>query len=471
MNNQDNTVQKLTTRPVGPLIISLAVPTVISMVVTNIYNSADTYFVSKLGDSASGAVGIIFSIMAIIQALGFTIGMGSGSILSRLIGSDNRKEASVYSSSGLIFSFVLGSIIGFLGIAFQDTIITKLGATETILPFARDYARYIFIGTPFISTSFVMNNQLRFQGKALLGMIGLTTGGIINIFLDPLFIFVFNLGISGAAIATLCSQCISFTILLSMFIRKKTLTALSFSNISRNIKVYKEIFTTGLPSLCRQGLGSISVIFLNTQAKFYGALDENVLNLVSDSAKSAAEISNAASDATIAAMAITNRFFMLLMAVAIGLGQGYQPVCGMNYGAGKYDRLKEALKFLVKIITIIMTIFAVLVIFFAPQIAAFFRDSPAVIYVAQKAMRIQAIALPFSAIIFGTNMTLQTTGHKKSASLTSSFRQGLFYIPLLFILPYLFGLSGIQMAQGISDILSVACTLPFLIIFLKNLKN
>jgi len=470
MKHSDDTVSKMTSAPVGPLIISLAIPTVISMVVTNIYNSADTYFVSKLGDSASGAVGIIFSIMAGIQAIGFTIGMGSGSIVSRLIGSRQNDRANIYSSSGLAFSFSLGLVFAILGITFQDQIITSLGATDTILPYARDYAKYIFIGTPFIATSFVMNNQLRFQGKAILGMTGLATGGIINIFLDPLFIFGLNMGISGAAIATLCSQCISFSILISMFIRRKTITTLSPSFIAKNFHVYKEIFTTGLPSLFRQGLGSLSVIFLNTQARYYGALDENILKLVWDPELTVSEIQNAASDATIAAMAITNRFFMLLMSVAIGLGQGYQPVCGMNYGAQKYDRVRDALKFLIKIVSIIMTVFSVTVLIFAPQIASFFRDSEAVIYVAKTAMRVQAIALPFHSIIFGTNMTLQTTGHKKTASLTSSFKQGLFFLPLLFILPYFFGVPGIQFTQGIADILSVVFTVPFLIHFLRKIK-
>ena len=471
MEKADDVIVRMTTKPVGSLIISLAVPTVISMLVTNIYNTADTYFVSQLGDSASGAVGIIFSIMAIIQAIGFTIGMGSGSIISRLIGAKNGKDANVYSSSALVFSFTLGTAAALLGLIFQDSIITKFGATDTILPYARNYARYIFIGTPFMATSFVMNNQLRFQGKARYGMLGLTTGGILNIGLDPLFIFGLDMGISGAAIATLISQCISFSILLSMFLRKKSITVLSPRYISCSFRVYSDIFTTGLPSMFRQGLGSLAMIFLNTQAKFFGAADQEIINLVTTPSMPAEEIANAASDAAIAAMAITNRLFMLLMAVAIGLGQGYQPVCGMNYGAGKYDRLKDAFMFLLKITTLLMAVFAAAVFIFAPQIASFFRDSPAVIHVASFAMRCQALALPLNGLIFASNMTLQTTGRKRSASFTSILRQGVFYIPLLLILPGHFGITGIQAAQGISDTLTALTSLPFIIFFFRQLRN
>ena len=449
--------KRMTEAPVRRLILKLAVPTTVSMLVTGIYNTADTYFVSQLGKSQSAAVGVVFSLMALIQAIGFTIGMGSGSIISRLIGAKNGKDANVYSSSALVLSFTLGTAAALLGLIFQDSIITKFGATDTILPYARNYARYIFIGTPFMATSFVMNNQLRFQGKARYGMLGLTTGGILNIGLDPLFIFGLDMGISGAAIATLISQCISFSILLSMFLRKKTITVLSPKYMSCSFRVYSDIFTTGLPSMFRQGLGSLAMIFLNTQAKFFGAADQEIINLVTTPSMPAEEIANAASDAAIAAMAITiNEVTRLLI---------YQPVCGMNYGAGKYDRLKDAFMFLLKITTLLMAVFAAAVFIFAPQIASFFRDSPAVIHVASFAMRCQALALPLNGLIFASNMTLQTTGRKRSASFTSILRQGLFYIPLLLILHGHFGITGIQAAQRISDTLTALTSLPFRIFF------
>ncbi len=472
MARTDETYLKMTTNPVGPLILSLAIPAIISMLVTNIYNTADTYFVSQLGDSASGAIGIIFSIMAVIQAIGFTIGMGSGSILSRLIGAKDYKNADVYSISGLVLAFSLGTIVSVLGISFLDTIITKLGATPTILPYAREYARWILLGTPFMATSFTMNNQLRFQGKANLGTIGLATGGILNIGLDPLFIFVFNWGIAGAALATLCSQLISFSILLSMFLRKKTITNFSFSNLATSAKVYLDIFTTGLPSFFRQGMGSFAMIILNRQAGFYGGQNSELLDLFAQSNPEAAaeQLANFAADASIAGMAISTRVMMLVLSIAIGLGQGYQPVCAMNYGAKLYDRVKKSLYFLAEITALAMTICAITIVIFAPEIAHFFRDTPAVIEVAKISLRSQAIVLPFAAIIFGANMTLQTTGRKKTASFTSLMRQGFFFIPLLYILPPLSGITGVECAQGIADLLTAFASLPFIYNFLRELK-
>ncbi len=470
---KNDTVLKMTTQPVGPLIISLAVPTIISMLVTNLYNTADTYFVSQLGTSASGAVGIIFSIMTMIQAVGFTIGMGSGSIVSRLIGGNDVKTASKFTSSAIICSLVLGSLLGMVGIIFQNQLIMRLGATETILPYAKDYAKFILIGTPFMATSFVMNNQLRFQGKAKYGMFGLTTGGILNIALDPLFIFVFDFGIKGAAIATLVSQCTSFTILLSAFLRKKSLTELSIKNISKNLSDYILIIKTGLPSFFRQGMATVAMIFLNLQTKIFGALSPEVI----EAANRAGEISETtgelitAADCSIAAMAITNRVFMLLMSIAIGLGQGYQPVCGMNLGAQKYDRVRKAFKFLLKITFLLMSVFAIAVFIFAPEITLFFRKNEAVVLVASLAMRSQAVILPFHAIIFATNMTLQTAGRTRAASFTSVLRQGLFFIPLILILPHFIGLLGIQITQALSDLLTAFVSLPFAVHFFKTLDN
>jgi len=445
MKNQD-TIQRMTTEPVGSLILKNAIPTIISMTVTAIYNMADTFFVSKLGTSASGAVGIIFSLMAIIQAVGFTVGMGSGSITSRALGAKNLKKANETCSTAIFVAFTLGTLLAIFGNLFNKQLISHLGATETILPYAMDYGKYILFGAPFIVTSFVMNNLLRFQGKAALSMLGLTTGGILNMALDPLFIFTFDLGISGAAIATLISQLVSFSILLSMFVRKKSTAELSIKFVSKNIKLYLDIITTGLPSLFRQGMSAISAIFLNYAAGTYG-------------------------DAAVAGMSITTRFFMFLMSVAIGLGQGFQPVCGINYGAKLYNRVKEAFFFLVKVTTITMTIFAIIVFIFAPEITKSFRDDIEVIKVGTKAMRYLCFVIPLHSLIFGANMTFQTTGKKKSGIFLSSLRQGLYFIPLILILPRFFGITGVEITQAISDLLSAITTIPFIIIFFRKLKG
>ncbi len=442
--NQNKTYIKMTTTPVGPLILKMAVPTIFSMLITAIYNIADTFFVSQLGTSASGAVGIIFSLMALIQAFGFTIGMGSGSLMSRSLGAKDIQKANEFSSTAFFMAITIGLIITFTGIAFQDFIITNLGSTPTILPFAKAYGQYIFLAAPFMISSFVMNNQLRFQGKAALSMIGLATGGILNIALDPLFIFVFNMGISGAAIATLCSQIVSFCILLSMFIRHKATTQLSVKFIAKKINVYTNIVKNGLPSLFRQGMGCIAAICLNVASGIYG-------------------------DAAVAGMSITTRVFMFLMSISLGLGQGFQPVCAMNYGAKLYARVRQAYSFLLKSTALIMFILSVFLFIFAPQVLSLFRDDILVIEAGKLAMRLQAIPMVLHSFIFSSNMLLQTTGKAKQATILSSCRQGLFFIPLIIILPKFFGLKGVQSAQAISDLLTALVSIPFAHSFFKHL--
>ena len=443
-DNQNKTYIKMTTTPVGPLILKMAIPTIISMMVSAIYNMADTFFVSQLGTSASGAVGIIFSLMALIQAFGFTIGMGSGSLMSRALGARDNDRANTFSSTAIFTAIFTGIAIAITGIIFQDWITKRLGATPTILPYAKAYGKYIFLAAPFMVSSFVMNNQLRFQGKASLSMVGLTTGAILNIFLDPLFIFVFKLGISGAAIATMCSQVVSFSILLSMFVRHKATTALSVRFVSHKFSTYKNIIRNGLPSLFRQGMGCIAAICLNVAAGKYG-------------------------DAAVAGMSITTRVFMLLMSVAIGLGQGFQPVCAMNYGAKLYTRVRQAYRFLQRITGSVMFLFEIIVFIFAPEILRAFRDDPAVISAGTLAMRLQAIPLFLHSVIFSTNMLLQTTGKARSATFLSTLRQGLYFIPLILILPHFMGLKGVQSAQAISDLLTSLTSVPFAVYFFKHI--
>ena len=260
----------MTESPVRPLILKLAVPTIISMLVTAVYNTADTYFVSQLGKSASGAVGVVFSLMAIIQAIGFTLGMGSGSVISRALGTHDKEKADTFASTAFFSALILGTLITVFGHIFISPLMKVLGATETILPYAREYAVYILYGAPIMAGSFVMNNILRAEGKARFSMIGLSAGGLLNLLLDPLFIFGFDMGISGAAIATLISQCISFALLLGCFLLKKSVIGLSVRNISKSFSVYSEIIRTGAPSFCRQGFSSIATILLNNQAGVYG---------------------------------------------------------------------------------------------------------------------------------------------------------------------------------------------------------
>ena len=438
---------KMVETPIPPLIISLAVPTIISMLVTSIYNMADTYFVSQLGTSAAGAVGIVFSLMAIIQAVGFTLGMGSGSLSSRLLGQKRHDEVNQICSSGLFAAAALGITITVIGSLFLDPLMDILGATDTILPHARSYARYILFGAPFMCSSFVMNNVLRSEGKAAYSMIGIASGGILNILLDPVFIFVFHLGIAGAAIATLISQCISFTILLGFFLTGKSTIMLHPRYISRNPNTYQEIIRTGFPSFCRQGLASIASIALNVNAAEYG-------------------------DAAVAAMSITSKIFMMVFSVMLGFGQGFQPVVGYNYGAQKYRRVKQATIFTFLAGVGMMTVLGILGFLFAPQLIRLFRrDDIQVIAIGTNAIRAQALALPLMPLATVMNMVFQVIGRSKKATLLSACRQGIFFLPLIVLLPMWLGLTGIEIAQALSDLCTFLLTIPFALLFIRELNG
>lgn len=437
---------KMVNTPVSKLVTTLAIPTVISMLVTSIYNMADTFFVSQINTQASAAVGVVFPIMAIIQAFGFTLGMGSGSLVSIRLGQKRDKEANVIASTAFFSSLVFGAVVTLLGNVFSAGILSLIGASESVLPYAQDYARYIFWGAPFICASFVLNNDLRSEGKAYLSMIALTSGGVLNIFLDPVFIYVFELGISGAAIATLVSQTISFLILLSFYLRKKTVIKLSIKSISVKKDVLWKIITTGVPSLARQGLASIASILLNTSAAVY-------------------------SDAAVAAMSIATKILMFVASIMIGIGQGFSPVSGYNYGAKRYDRVKKSYWFMVLSGSSLMTFLAVVIFIFAHPILRGFINDDTAIGIGVTALRWQVSFMPFHPLIVGTNMLMQSTRHIKSATFLSMNRQGVFFIPAILILPRIFGLTGVETAQFVADVLSSIASIPFLVCFFKKLDR
>ena len=436
---------KMIGMPVGKLILSLSVPTIVSMLVTAIYNIGDTYFVSQLGTSASGAVGIVFSLMAIIQAVGFTVGMGSGAQISRLLGAKKVDEANTVAASGLFAAIGLGSLVALFGLLFIDDLMRVLGATETILPYARDYASYILYAAPVMASSFLLNNILRAEGKAKLAMVGLTTGGLLNLALDPLFIFGFGWGIAGAAIATAISQCVSFSILFSWFLRGKTIVYPSALKISRNPREYLRILKNGFPSFCRQALASIATIALNVNAAVYG-------------------------DAAVAAMSIVGRLFMFVFVVNLGIGQGYMPVAGYNYGAGRFDRVKAAFLFTLKVTSFMMTLSGIAAFMAAPSlIRIFIKTDPDVVRIGALALRAMCFAMPLIPLGVVCNMTFQSIGKSWTATVLSLARQGIFFLPLILVLPRFIGLTGVQITQALSDALTFLCCLPLAIFFFREL--
>ena len=433
--NPEEQRKYLTEEKIPTLVLNMAVPSIISMLITSFYNMADTFFVGQIGTTATAAVGVIFPLMSIIQALGFTFGHGSGNYISRKLGQGEVEDAKKMAATGFVSALVAGAIFGLVGLIFLDGLVGILGATPTIAPYARQYAMYILIGTPFMASSLVLNNQLRFQGSAFFGMIGMGVGAVLNIALDPLFIFVLDMGVSGAALATILSQIVSFCLLLRGCTRGGNI-AISLKNFSPSWARYKEIARGGTPSLFRQGLGSVATICLNFAAGIYG-------------------------DAAIAGMSIVTRVLQFANSAIIGLGQGFQPVCGFNYGAKLYGRVRKAFWFTVSLAFCVLLIGSIVGIAFAPQIIAIFRkEDLEVIKIGALSLRLQCIFLPLSAFVVGSNMMLQTIGKPVKASISAAARTGLFFVPAILILPQFFGLLGVQMSQAVADLCSFVLCVP-----------
>ena len=425
----------MTEQPVEKLVCRLAVPTIMSMLVTSFYNMADTFFVGKLDTQSTAAVGVVFSLMAIIQAVGFFFGHGSGNYISRQLGAGNTEEAEKMSAVGFFTAFLAGIVIMAACIFFIQPLSYALGSTPTIQPYTVAYLRIILFGAPAMTASLVLNNQMRFQGSAFYAMIGIVSGAVINIVLDPLLIFTCGMGVAGAALATTVSQYISFCFLLVMATKGGNIR-IRFRNFKPSLHFYKEIVRGGSPSLFRQGLASIATICLNHAAGVYG-------------------------DAAIAGMSIVNRIMMFANSALIGFGQGFQPVCGFNYGAGKYKRVLKAFWFCVKLSLVVLLVLAVIVYLLAPQfVTAFRRDDAEVIAVGTAALRYTVIAFPLSSWMVMCNMMLQSIGKGLKASIVASARQGIFFLPLIAILPHLLGLTGVEICQAVSDVCALTVSIP-----------
>ncbi len=420
----------------------LAIPTITTMLITAFYNMADTFFVGQLNNtSATGAVGVVFSFMAIIQAVGFFFGQGSGNVISRLLGQERTAEAERLAAIGFFSALIVGGAIMVLGLTFLTPLTRLLGATETILPYAREYLRVILLGAPYMTSSLMLNNLLRFQGNALYGMFGIGAGALLNIVLDPLLIFGLGMGITGAALATAISQLIGFCILLFCCTRGDNLR-IRPRLFRPRLADYRQIIRGGLPTLCRQGLSSVSTVALNFMAGVFGG------------------------DAAIAAMSVAARVTHFAFSCIIGFGQGFQPVCGFNFGAGLYSRVKRAFYFCMRVTTVIMTVAAAACFVFAPQLIALFSDDPAVIPIGALTLRLQCIGLPLMGWYTSGNMMLQTVGCVGRASFLSMSRQGIFFIPLVLGLPWLLSLTssspllGVQLAQPLADGISFLVSIP-----------
>ena len=429
--------------PVASLLFKMAAPTVVIQLITIIYNTADTYFVAKIDTSASAAVGVVFALMAIIQAVGYSIGMGTNSLISRRLGAAKEDEANKYASSAILYGAAAGCVILILGIVFMDGFLRLLGASDTVLPYARDYALYILIGAPFMCVAFILNNILRSEGQAFFAMIAMIVGGVLNMILDPVFIFACGMGISGAALATMISQIVNMIVTLSFFLRGRSIVRLNIHYVSRNFSDYLNISKIGIPTLFRQGLSSLATALLNNQAMPYG-------------------------DAAVAAMTISNKVYLFVRGVMLGIGQGYQPIAGFCFGAGNKARVKKFFRAACVAGTAVGLVFAAAVFVFRVQIMTFFRADPEVIRIGSDALAIMCVTMPLFAYSTFVNQTYQCLGFPLGATILASCRQGIFFIPLNFLLPALLHLTGIEMVQAGADFCTFFFCIPFQVYFFKK---
>lgn len=435
----------MTGQPIRPLILRLCIPAVISNLVTTAYNLTDTFFIGRLGTAQSGAIGIAFSIMTVLQAIGFFFGNGAGNSMSRELGKQNNERASKLLAIGFTGAVSCGLVVAVLGLLTLRPLVVALGSTSTIAPYAVQYLTPILVAAPCVCGSFALNGLLRYQGQSAFGMTGLVSGALLNFLLAPLFIFVLDLGIFGAGLATGICQTMSFLILTTLS-RKLGVIRLSLRDCRPDVLLMREITGGGLPSLIRQGAGSIATTCVNIAANPFG-------------------------DAAIAGMAIVMRIMLGANSVIVGLGQGFQPVCGYNYGAGKYDRVKEAYWFCVRLSTVVLVVLGALIWAFAPQLVEIFRSDPAVVEVGVAALHFQCVTVALNGVNMMGNMSTQTMGKTGVASFLAVCRMGLFLAPAVLILPHFLGVLGVEMAQSVSDVLSFAVTVPFQRRILRELSR
>lgn len=444
--NSEAIRKEMLEKPMGRLLFEKSYPTVIIQLISVIYNTADTYFVAKINTESAAAVGVVFSLMSIIQAVGFGIGMGANSLISRSLGAQDHKQANKYGSSAVFAGISFGLLIMILCFLNINGLMQLIGASPSVLPYAVSYARYILIAAPFMCVAFVFNNILKAEGQSFLAMVAMIAGGILNMVLDPVLIFGLHMGIAGAAVATMVSQITSGVIMYYYFASKKTVVQLSRSEVSRKTSDYVNIFKTGTPTIFRQGLGSVSSAILNVQAAAYG-------------------------DAAVAAISIANKVYMLVRNMILGIGQGYQPIAGYCYGAGKKERVKKAFLLSTVAGTAVCLIFCVVTFAYREPIMSWFRADDEVIAVGTEALKWFCIAMPLMAYSTYVNQTYQCLGYSVAATFLASCRQGVFFIPLALVLPKLIGLMGTEMLQPVADMMTFMISIPFQVYFFKKYLN
>ena len=424
-------------RPIGPLITSLAIPSIFANLVTAIYNLVDMYFVGHISTAASGAIGISFVAMTAIQATGFYFGQGTGNAISRYLGAKQQEKANIMASTGIVCTLTVGLLIAILGNIFIEPLCILAGATPTILPYAKTFIGIILCGAPWMASSILLNMQLRFEGESLFSMLAITTGAILNALLTPLLIYGFHLGIAGSAISTIVCEFIGFVLLL-IETQKIGLAPLSLTWVRPSKELFREINNGGTPSFVRQLMLGIATTLLNNAAAPFG-------------------------DAAVAAMAIVQRITGFANYIQIGIGQGYQPVLGYNIGARHHERVLAGYSFALRASTIAVLAIGVFTCIFAPQLIWIFRQDPQVVAIGTLTLRLASFSAALTGVAMMTNFMLQTSGHVWSASILGACRLGLVLGPVIVVMAYFFGLLGVQLAQPVADLITLCQDYPFTI--------
>ena len=440
----------MTQRPVKLLVCKMAVPTIIAMVTTALYNVVDAAFIGRLSTEGTAAIGVSFAYMTFIQALGFFFGHGSGNYISRALGAKDTGSASVVASVGFVTPFLLGTLAAIVCLPNLSALSRLLGAPAEVVPYSNDYLRYIVGATPFMMSALTLNNQLRLQGNARFGMVGIVSGAILNIALDPLFIFTLGMGVSGASLATAVSQLFAWCLLLGGTFRPESLH-IRLRDFKPSWRVYYEIFRGGLPSLFRQVFNCAAAVSLNYCAALYAPPGQEA--------------------SAVAAFAVVTRIMMFAFSVVLGFCQGFQPVCGYNYGARKYDRVRESWLFTSSVATAFLLVISAVGLIFSPQIVALFRaEDPALIEIGAVTLRWQCAAFPLVGLFTATGMLFQNIRMTFPATLLSVCRSGLLFLPALVLLPTWLGMQGVQMAQGVADMLTFVLAVPYAVWINRKLK-
>lgn len=451
MANLETKYREMTETPVPRLVLRLAIPSMISMVVTALYNVVDAAFVGHLSTEATAGIGIAFAYMTFIQAVGFFFGHGSGNHISRALGARHREDAGVMASVGFFTPLIIGAVAALVGLPLLPQLVRLLGAPEAVVPYACDYLRYILVASPFMMSALTLNNQLRLQGNARFGMVGIVSGALLNIVLDPLLIFTLDMGVTGASLATAISQFSAWCLLLWGTTRGESVH-IRFRNFRPSWYCYKEIIAGGLPSLCRQAFNCAAAVMLNYAAAAYAPEGQEA--------------------SSVAAFAVVSRTTMFAFSLILGFVQGFQPVCGFNYGAHKYQRVRQSYFFAYVVSTAMLVVLSALGCLFAPQIISIFRsEDPVLVDIGSQALRWQCAVFPLVTLGTATNMLFQNIRMPFRSTLLSIGRQGLFFIPAILILPPLYGLQGVIMTQAVADVCTFFLSIPFAVWISRKLKQ